>query len=89
MCFTSHGLHVVPERFPALEDVLLARRQAPTPMEAIYLHIKEEIALVKQGRIAETSCKNLGEEIVRESIRRLEDVDGVHIVGKDFDIFAH
>ncbi|VDB92104.1 unnamed protein product [Peniophora sp. CBMAI 1063] len=88
MCFTSHGLHVVPERFPALENVFEARRQTATPIEAIYLHVEEEIALVKQGRIAETSCKKLREDIVRESIRRLEGVYGVQIVRKDFDVFS-
>ncbi|VDC02886.1 unnamed protein product [Peniophora sp. CBMAI 1063] len=85
--FTSQGPHAVPDRFPALEDVLDARRQAGG-LQAIYIHVAEEVALIKAGSIGQTSCKDLQEGTVLESVRRLEAVRGVELVTKSFDIFS-
>ncbi|VDC06700.1 unnamed protein product [Peniophora sp. CBMAI 1063] len=89
-CFALDGPHrgLATKRFPALEDVLEARRASGKPLEAIYLHVADEVALVEDGRMGETSCPNYERELVLESVRQLRTVQGVEIVGKDFDVFG-
>ena len=80
--------HVVTTRFPAIEDVLEARRTAAIPLQAIYLRIAEEVALVRDGKILDTSCKDASEDVVSKSVSYLESVREVEIVSKDFEVFA-
>ncbi|VDC03016.1 unnamed protein product [Peniophora sp. CBMAI 1063] len=89
-CFAPDGPHrgLAAKRFPALENVLEARRASGKPLEAIYLHVADEVVLVEDGRIGETSCPNYEPELVLESVRQLRKVQGVEIVGKDFDVFG-
>lgn len=73
---------------PPLESLLQTRKQAGRPLQAVYLHIEEEIAAVKQRHIHETSCKGLKRQKIMDAIKRLETVEGLHIVSKDYDPFA-
>ncbi|KZV60547.1 hypothetical protein PENSPDRAFT_759939 [Peniophora sp. CONT] len=86
-CYSPQGARVVPERFIALEDTLQARWEMGLPLQVL-LHVEEEVALVKDGRIERTSCRGIREDVVRESVERLESVEGVLLVSWHFDPFA-
>ncbi|KZV60546.1 hypothetical protein PENSPDRAFT_659495 [Peniophora sp. CONT] len=73
---------------PAFEAVLKRRQEMGSPL-VIFFHVGEEVALVRNGSIEETSCrgKGLREDVVREFMERLEAVEEIKFVGKDFDPF--
>ncbi|KZV60545.1 hypothetical protein PENSPDRAFT_740264 [Peniophora sp. CONT] len=72
----------------ALEDGLEARRLAGRPLEEVYLHVEEDVALINQGCTDETSCRDPPQYLILEVIERLEAMDNLQIVSKDFDPFA-
>ncbi|KZV76264.1 hypothetical protein PENSPDRAFT_646546 [Peniophora sp. CONT] len=67
---------------------LLQRLNRVEYQYGLYLHIQEEVALVRGGRIGETSCVGIEEARVIGAIERLEAWSFVRIVGKNFDVFA-
>ena len=83
---TLEGPLVVAKRFPVIEAVLGAHRVAGIPLQAIYLRIAEEIALVRDGKISETSCKDVPQDVVLGSVNYLESIQGVVIVSKEFEV---
>ncbi|KZV76258.1 hypothetical protein PENSPDRAFT_646542 [Peniophora sp. CONT] len=62
-----------------------ARRESQL---TVYLHVKEEIVLVRAGRLGETSCAKVDPARVLPAIDRLEAADFVQIVSKEFDGFS-
>ena len=69
----------------------LAREPSVTGISdpiAFYLYIREEIDLVREGKIGETSCAGIPEWRVLSAIDRLEAVKHVQIVREDFNFFA-
>ncbi|KZV64142.1 hypothetical protein PENSPDRAFT_656794 [Peniophora sp. CONT] len=82
------SLSVTDTQFLVLENVLRARGQMGSPLRAVYLHIAEEVALVRAGKIAETSCRRDVEATVLEAIQRLEDKEEVQFVQEDFNVFG-
>ncbi|VDC03015.1 unnamed protein product [Peniophora sp. CBMAI 1063] len=86
-CLTLEGPRVLPTRTLVLTSALDARRKKGIPVQTIYLHIAEEEALIRKGRISGTRCRKLREDVVLESIRRLKAVPGVVIVSEEFNVF--
>ncbi|KZV64143.1 hypothetical protein PENSPDRAFT_656795 [Peniophora sp. CONT] len=87
-CFTLRGPGSFPDQPTMLDSILRARQHADSPLEAIYLHAAEEVALVKAGRIDETSCRHIHEDLVLQSVLRLEAIKGVQLVDKNVDVFS-
>ncbi|VDB87430.1 unnamed protein product [Peniophora sp. CBMAI 1063] len=70
------------------EKVLQARKTAGKPLQALYVHVEEEIALVEQGNVNGTSCMYWPMRKVLEAVECLKAVEGLIIVRKDYDPFS-